>query len=149
VEGSTDNSAEEAAVQAAPSELVEKLQFAGLRPTRQRLALARLLFNGDRHVTAEMLYSEVNVGEHLVSLATVYNTINSLTSAGLLRQVSVDGSKSYYDTNVSCHHHFYYENRHELIDVPDQHLVLSKAPDAPDGYEIARVELVVRLRKKQ
>ena len=84
-----------------------------------------------------------------VSLATVYNTLNQLTDAGLLRQVSVDGTKTYFDTNVTAHHHFYLENNHELVDIPDQHLALSKLPEAPDGYEIARIDMVVRLRKKR
>ena len=79
----------------------------------------------------------------------VYNTINSLTEAGLLRQVSVDGNKSYFDTNVSTHHHFYFENDHELADIRDPRLALRKTPEAPDGYEIVRIEMIVRLRKKR
>ena len=126
------------------------LRGAGLRPTRQRVALASLLFAGcDRHVTAEALHEEAQVRKVPVSLATVYNTLNQLTDAGLLRQVSVDGTKTYFDTNVTAHHHFYLENNHELVDIPDQHLALSKLPEAPDGYEIARIDMVVRLRKKR
>jgi Fur family iron response transcriptional regulator len=125
------------------------LQRAGLRPTRQRVALADLLFSGgDRHLTAEMLHLEASQKEISVSLATVYNTINRLAYVGLLRQVSVDGSKSYFDTNVSAHHHFYVENSHELIDISDPQFALNKMPDIPDEYEIARIEVVVRLRKK-
>ena len=128
----------------------EMLQAAGLRPTRQRMALGWLLFGkGARHLTAEMLYEEATLAKVPVSLATVYNTLNQLTDAGLLRQVSVDGTKTYFDTNVSAHHHFYLENNHELVDIPDPHLVLSKMPDVPEGYEIARVDMVVRLRKKR
>lgn len=128
----------------------EMLQAVGLRPTRQRMALGWLLFGkGARHLTAEMLYEEATLAKVPVSLATVYNTLNQLTDAGLLRQVSVDGNKTYFDTNVSAHHHFYLENNHELIDIPNPHLVLQKMPDVPDGYEITRVDLVVRLRKKQ
>jgi Fur family transcriptional regulator, iron response regulator len=127
----------------------EMLRGAGLRPTRQRLTLGWLLFgNGGRHLTAEMLFEEAAAAKMHVSLATVYNTLNQLTDAGLLRQVSVDGSKTYFDTNVSAHHHFYLENRHELVDIPDPNLMLAKMPDVPEGYEIARVEMVVRLRKK-
>jgi Fur family iron response transcriptional regulator len=108
------------------------LQAAGLRPTRQRMALGWLLFGkGARHLTA------------------VYNTLNQLTDAGLLRQVSVDGTKTYFDTNVSAHHHFYLENNHELVDIPDPNLVLQKMPEVPEGYEISRVDMVVRLRKKR
>jgi Fur family iron response transcriptional regulator len=118
--------------------------------TRQRMALGWLLFGkGARHLTAEMLYEEATLAKVPVSLATVYNTLNQLTDAGLLRQVSVDGTKTYFDTNVTAHHHFYLENNHELVDIPDPHLVLSKMPDVPEGYEIARVDMVVRLRKKR
>jgi len=128
----------------------EMLQAAGLRPTRQRMALGWLLFGkGARHLTAEMLYEEATLAKVPVSLATVYNTLNQLTDAGLLRQVSVDGTKTYFDTNVTAHHHFYLENNHELVDIPDPHLVLSRMPEVPEGYEIARVDMVVRLRKKR
>jgi Fur family iron response transcriptional regulator len=128
----------------------EMLQSAGLRPTRQRMALGWLLFGkGARHLTAEMLYEEATLAKVPVSLATVYNTLNQLTDAGLLRQVSVDGTKTYFDTNVTAHHHFYLENKHELVDIPDPHLMLAKMPDVPEGYEIARVDMVVRLRKKR
>jgi Fur family iron response transcriptional regulator len=121
----------------------EMLQAAGLRPTRQRMALGWLLFGkGARHLTAEMLYEEATLAKVPVSLATVYNTLNQLTDAGLLRQVSVDGTKTYFDTNVTAHHHFYLENNHELVDIPDPHLVLSKMPDVPEGYEIARVDMI-------
>jgi Fur family iron response transcriptional regulator len=84
-----------------------------------------------------------------LSLATVYNTLNQLTDAGLLRQVSIDGTKTCFDTNVSEHQHFYLENSHELVDIPDRSLELSKMPDVPEGYEIARIDMVVRLRKKR
>jgi Fur family iron response transcriptional regulator len=126
----------------------EMLQSVGLRPTRQRMALGWLLFGkGDRHLTAEMLYEEATQAKVPVSLATVYNTLNQLTEAGLLRQVSVDGTKTYFDTNVTAHHHFYVEGNHELVDIPDPHLMLQKMPDVPEGYEIARIDMVVRLRK--
>ena len=128
----------------------EMLQSVGLRPTRQRMALGWLLFGkGDRHLTAEMLYEEATLAKVPVSLATVYNTLNQLTEAGLLRQVSVDGTKTYFDTNVTSHHHFYLEGNHELVDIPDQNLMLQQMPEVPEGYEIARVDMVVRLRKKR
>lgn len=128
----------------------EMLQSVGLRPTRQRMALGWLLFGkGARHLTAEMLYEEATIAKVPVSLATVYNTLNQLTDAGLLRQVSVDGTKTYFDTNVTAHHHFYLENNHELVDIPDPHLVLQKMPNVPEGYEISRIDMVVRLRKKR
>src|SRR4029078_2501781 len=98
----------------------EMLQAAGLRPTRQRMALRLLLVGTSaRHLTAEMLYEEATLAKVPVSLATVYNTLNQLTDAGLLRQVSVDGTKTYFDTNVSATHHFYLEHKHELVDIPD------------------------------
>jgi Fur family iron response transcriptional regulator len=128
----------------------EMLQAAGLRPTRQRVALGWLLFGkGARHLTAEMLYEEATLAKVPVSLATVYNTLNQLTDAGLLRQVSVVGSKTYFDTNVTAHHHYYLENSHELVDIPDPDLELSRMPEVPEGYEIARIDMVVRLRKKR
>jgi Fur family iron response transcriptional regulator len=125
------------------------LRSAGLRPTRQRMALGWLLFGKRaRHLTAEMLYEEATLAKVPVSLATVYNTLNQLTDTGLLRQVSVDGTKTYFDTNVTEHHHFYLEDKHELVDIPDPHPVLHKMPDVPEGYEISRIDTVVRLRKK-
>ncbi len=128
----------------------EMLQSVGLRPTRQRMALGWLLFGkGARHLTAEMLYEEATLAKVPVSLATVYNTLNQLTDSGLLRQVSVDGTKTYFDTNVTAHHHYYLENNHELVDIPDPHMVLQKMPDVPEGYEISRIDMVVRLRKKR
>lgn len=128
----------------------EMLQSVGLRPTRQRMALGWLLFGkGDRHLTAEMLYEEATHAKVPVSLATVYNTLNQLTEAGLLRQVSVDGTKTYFDTNVTSHHHYYLEGSHELVDIDDPQLMLQKMPEVPDGYEISRIDMVVRLRKKR
>ena len=128
----------------------EMLQAAGLRPTRQRMALGWLLFGkGARHLTAEMLYEEATLAKVPVSLATVYNTLNQLTDAGLLRQVSVDGTKTYFDTNTTTHHHFYVEGNHELVDIPNPNLVLQTMPEVPDGYEISRIDMVVRLRKKR
>jgi Fur family transcriptional regulator, iron response regulator len=127
-----------------------KLRAAGLYPTRQRMALGRILFaKGDRHVTAEMLYEEANDAKVPVALATVYNTLNLFTEVGLLRQVAVHGSKSYFDTNNSEHHHFSIEGQHEqLMDVPRSDVVLGKAPVRPEGYEIVRVDVVIRLRRK-
>ena len=125
------------------------LQSAGLRSTRQRRALGWLLFGeGDRHITAEMLYAEATKAKVLVSLATVYNMLHRLTEVGLLRQIAVDGSKTYFDTNVSQHHHFFVEGENSLLDIPDAGVVVGKAPIPPDGYEIARIDVVVRLRRK-
>lgn len=124
-----------------------KLRAARLRPTQQRLALARLLFAGhDRHVTAEILHEEaLNAGASL-SLATVYNTLNQFTQAGLLRQVIVDGAKIHFDTNTGDHHHFYLEGEDRLIDIPGRDVRIDGLPKAPSGTEIQRVDVVVRLK---
>ena len=119
--------------------------MSGLRPTRQRMALGWILFaKGDRHVTAEMLYEEASRAKVPVSLATVYNTLHQFTEVGLLRQVAVDGSKAYFDTNNSEHHHFFIEDQNDLMDIPSSDVVVGKAPVAPEGYEIARIDVVVR-----
>jgi Fur family iron response transcriptional regulator len=126
-----------------------KLREVGLRPTRQRMALGWILFaKGDRHITAEMLYEEASKAKVPVSLATVYNTLHQFTDVGLLRQVAVDGSKTYFDTNVSQHHHFFVEGENNLLDIPHTDVVVGKTPVPPEGYEVARVDVVVRLRKK-
>ncbi len=124
------------------------LRHVGLRPTRQRMALGWILFaKGDRHLTAEMLYEEATKAKVPVSLATVYNALHQFTDVGLLRQVAVDGSKTYFDTNVSDHHHFFVEGENALVDIPNAEVMLDKLPSAPNGYEAARVDVVVRLRK--
>ena len=130
-------------------ELRGKLRHAGLRPTRQRVALGWLLFaKGDRHVTAEKLYDEATGARVAISLATVYNTLHQFTLAGLLREIAVDGSKTYFDTNVSEHHHFLVEDSHVLFDIPGAMIEVQRLPAPPEGMEIARVDVVVRLRKK-
>nr|WP_229729235.1 Fur family transcriptional regulator [Agaricicola taiwanensis] len=125
------------------------LRKASLRPTRQRIALGRLLFSkGDRHITAEVLHEEALLARVPVSLATIYNTLNQFTDAGLLRQVAVDGAKSYFDTNTGDHHHFYLEGENRLVDIPDDSVTVDNLPSPPSGFEIARVDVVVRLRPK-
>jgi Fur family transcriptional regulator, iron response regulator len=131
------------------AEMRTKLRQVGLRPTRERLALGALLFSkGNRHVSAEMLFEEANQAKVDVSLATIYNNLNQFTQAGLLRQVAIDGSKSYFDTNNTEHNHFYIEERGELIDISPTEGVVGNAPTPPDGYEIVRIDVVVRLRRK-
>jgi Fur family transcriptional regulator, iron response regulator len=126
-----------------------KLREIGLRPTRQRLALGLMLFGkGDRHVTAEMLYEEAVKAKVPVSLATIYNTLHQFIDVGLLRQVAVDGSKTYFDTNVSQHHHFFIESENDLVDIPHAEVVVGRTPTPPEGYEVVRVDVVVRLRRK-
>jgi Fur family iron response transcriptional regulator len=131
------------------SDLRDKLRRVGLRPTRQRVSLGWLLFGkGDRHVSAEMLYEEAMRARVPVSLATVYNTLHQFTEAGLLRQLAVDGSKAYFDTNTSDHHHFFVEKDDVLMDVPGEGVSVADLPEPPEGYEIARIDVVVRLRRK-
>jgi Fur family iron response transcriptional regulator len=131
------------------SELRDKLRRVGLRPTRQRVLLGWLLFaKGDRHVTAEMLFDEAVRSRIPVSLATVYNTLHQFTVVGLLRQLAVDGSKAYFDTNPTEHHHFFIEGDAMVVDVPGEGVAVGALPEPPDGMEIASVEVIVRLRKK-
>ena len=128
------------------SGLIDRLKHAGLRPTRQRLALARLLFDkGDRHVTAEQLHGEAMAADVRVSLATVYNTLHQFTEAGFLREVVVEAGRSYFDTNIADHHHFYHENTGLLQDIPGGDVVLQALPQAPEGTAVKRIDVVIRL----
>ncbi|MGX4769189.1 Fur family transcriptional regulator Irr [Bradyrhizobium guangdongense] len=130
----------------APS--VQRLRDAGLRPTRQRVTLSQLLFaGGDRHVTAEMLHGEAAEANIRLSLATVYNTLNQFTRAGLLRRIGPDGSRSFFDTNTSVHPHFYLHGEDILIDVPDA-LVLDGMPEALPGHEISSLDIIIHIRRK-
>lgn len=129
-------------------DLRRRLRQAGLRPTRQRVGLGWLLFaKGDRHLTAEMLFEEASKARVPVSLATVYNTLHQFTEAGLLREVAVDGAKTYFDTNTGDHHHFFLEGENALVDIEHRKVEVSAIPEAPPGYEVARVDVIVRLRK--
>ena len=126
------------------------LTRAGLRPTRQRVTLAALLV-GDgqhRHVTAESLFEAAQGEAETVSLATVYNTLRAFCDAGLMQEVTVDGSRSYFDTNTHDHPHFFWEDDGTLTDAPSDQLVIAQLPDAPKGAEIASVDVVIRLRRK-
>ncbi|MEM6759673.1 MAG: Fur family transcriptional regulator Irr [Pseudomonadota bacterium] len=126
------------------------LASAGLRPTRQRMTLAALLVGDgqNRHVTAESLFESAKKQGAAVSLATVYNTLRAFCDAGLMQEVTVDGSKSYFDTNMHDHPHFYWEDEARLTDAPSDQLVIAQIPDAPEGAEIASVDVVIRLRRK-
>jgi Fur family iron response transcriptional regulator len=135
----------------ARSEVVRRLRMrlmaAGMRPTRQRVALGGLLFGkGDRHVTAEKLFEEALAADLPVSLATVYNTLHQFTDVGLLREIAVDGARVYFDTNVSEHHHFLIDGE-GLVDIPGAHVAVASLPPPPPGMKIARVDVVVRLCK--
>jgi Fur family transcriptional regulator, iron response regulator len=125
------------------------LKAGGLRPTRQRLALAELLVGDgqNRHVTAESLYALSSDAGERVSLATVYNTLRAFCEAGLMNEVVVDGSKSYFDTRTDDHPHFYWEDSHTLTDAPADELEIASLPQVPEGMELARVDVVIRLRR--
>lgn len=126
----------------------EQLRAAGLRTTRQRLVLAEILFGqGHRHVTAESLFTEAAERGARLSLATVYNCLHQFTAAGLLRMVTVDAGRAYFDTNLSPHHHFYYERSGELRDIPEAEVAVSRLPAAPPGAKIARVDVILRLEE--
>jgi Fur family transcriptional regulator, iron response regulator len=126
------------------------LRGAGLRSTQQRQVLGSLLFaNGGRHVTAATLHAEATAAGIHLSLATVYNTLNQFTDAGLLRQIGVDGSTSYFDTNPTGHHHFFVDDEDRLLDVPEPGVLIDPLPQPLPGYEIAGVDIVVHLRLKQ
>lgn len=128
------------------SQTLTRLRTAGLRPTRQRLALGRLLFDGgDRHVTAEALHEEAQGAGVSVSLATVYNTLHQFTEAGLLREVVVDSARTYFDTNTSDHHHFFVENTGSLMDIEGNRIAITGLPEAPEGTDVAGVDVIVRL----
>ncbi len=122
------------------------LRDAGLRPTRQRLGLARLLFDrGNRHITAEQLHSEAAESSLRVSLATIYNTLHQFTEAGLLREVVVEPGRSYFDTNTSDHHHFFHEETGDLRDIPGHSITVGELPSPPDGTTVNRVDIIVRI----
>jgi Fur family transcriptional regulator, iron response regulator len=135
---------------ASAHDLEAALRDVGLRPTRQRVALAQLLFlRGNRHLTAEMLYGEATQSNLQVSLATVYNTLNQFSKVGLLREIGVDGSTTYFDTRTSDHHHFFIEGAGEIRDIPTTQIRIGSVASIPDGYEISRVDLVIRLKPKR
>ena len=126
------------------------LRQAGLRPTRQRLMLGEFLFaKGGRHVTADMIYTEAAAANMPISRATVYNTLNQFTEAGLLRQIGVDGSKSFFDTNPTTHHHFFVDHEDRLLDVPAPGVLIETLPQPLPGYEVSRIDVIVHLRRKQ
>jgi len=128
--------------------IADRLRSNGLRPTRQRVALAELLLSaGPRHLTAEMLFDEARQVDVPVSLATIYNCLHQFTQAGLVREVVVDPGRSYFDTNVTEHHHFYHEGSGKLTDIPGETISLGSLPAAPDGMVIDRTEVIIRVRE--
>jgi Fur family iron response transcriptional regulator len=132
------------------TDALQRLRGAGLRPTRQRLALARLLFDAEeRHVTAETLHGEAINGGVRVSLATVYNTLHQFTEVGLLREVVVDSGRTYFDTNTRDHHHFFFEDSGDLRDIPGEDVRLAGLPEAPTGAAVSRVDVIIRVRRTE
>ena len=130
------------------TEIDKLLRDAGLRPTRQRVALGELLFgSGDRHVTAELLHAEAEKSGENVSLATVYNTLHQFRRAGLLRELAIDGSRTYFDTNTSNHNHYYLEPDGDLMDIPSDQIRVDGLPEPPEGMKISHIDVVVRLVK--
>lgn len=132
---------------------LNKIRSAGLRPTRQRLALANLIFSkGDRHISAEELHQEASKARVSVSLATIYNTLHQFTKAGLMRVIAVEGAKTWFDTNTSDHHHFYIESENRIADIPTYYHnrpIIDNLPQAPEGMEISHVDLIIRLRDRK
>jgi Fur family iron response transcriptional regulator len=129
--------------------LTAVLRMAGLRPTRQRVALAELLFSGaHRHVSAEQLHAEAHKSSVNVSLATIYNSLHQFREAGLLREVAVDAARSYFDTDTSDHHHFYLEDEQRVIDIPSSAIVIQNLPEPPSGMTVTHVDVVIRVRKQ-
>ncbi|MBB3396666.1 MULTISPECIES: iron response transcriptional regulator IrrA [unclassified Rhizobium] len=134
----------------APLTIEARLRHAGLRPTRQRVALGDLLFaKGDRHLTVEELHEEAVQAGVPVSLATVYNTLHQFTEAGMIRVLAVESAKTYFDTNISDHHHFFIEGENDVLDIPVSNLTIGNLPEPPEGLEIAHVDVVIRLRQKR
>lgn len=132
------------------ADAIQRMRAAGLRPTRQRLALARLLFgDGDRHVTAEQVHAEAQAAGIRVSLATIYNTLNQFTRSGLMREVVVEPGRSYFDTNTDDHHHFFHVASGRLEDISADRLTVPDLPAAPDGTEVERVDVIVRIRDRE
>ena len=128
--------------------VITLLQKAGLRPTRQRMGLARLLFEqGNRHVTAEDLHLEAKTEGLPVSLATIYNTLHQFTAAGLLREVIVEPGRAYFDTNTTGHHHFFFEETGEICDIPQDEISITELPQMPEGASLNRVDVVVRVNR--
>ena len=128
------------------SQVIDRLKQVGLRPTRQRMALAKLLFDaGDHHFSAEQLHGEALGARIRVSLATIYNTLHQFTKAGILREIIVSSGRSYFDTNTSDHHHFFFEDSHRLLDIDAKDITITKLPKLPEGTLLERVDVVIRV----
>ena len=131
-------------------EIIKKLRSTGLRPTKQRILIAQNLFDREKtfHFTVESLNKQINKkGKEKISLATVYNTVEAFTKAGHIKEILTSKSKSYFDTNIKSHHHFYDEDSKELTDINYNQVKLSKVPHPPKGKKIKNLEVVIRLQK--
>ena len=129
---------------------VQKLRSSNLRPTKQRLKICQFLFDREKtfHFTVETLNKKINKNRVTkVSLATIYNTVEAFTSAGYLKEILTSKNKSYYDTNIKSHHHFYDEGSKELTDIHYSQIELSKVPVPPKGKKIKNLEVVIRIQK--
>ena len=130
-------------------DILKKLRSSGLRPTKQRVEIAKFLFEREKtfHFTVENLNKILTKKSNTkIALATIYNTVHSFKAAGHLSEVEVRGNKSYFDTNVSNHHHFYDSETAELIDIDANDIVIQKIPKAPDGKKIKNVEVFINLK---
>ena len=131
------------------SQIIDSLRSVGLRPTRQRLALTKLLFEGGpRHVTAESLHREAVDANIKVSLATVYNALHQLNKAGLLREIVVEAGRSHFDTNISDHHHIFDEDTRELTDIKAGQITMAGLPEVSDEQEVSRIDVILRVKHK-
>lgn len=137
-------------IEPVKTDVTALLKKAGLRPTRQRVSLAELLFcGGNRHVSAEIVHEEAIIAKVPVSLATVYNTLHQFTEVGLLREVAIDGTKTYFDTNTCDHQHMFIEDENKVVDISSKTVNFKKMPVIPDDMELVRVDVVVRVRRKK
>ena len=132
------------------NEIINKLRGSGLRPTKQRILIAKSLFENNKtfHFTVETLDQKINKkGNKKISLATIYNTVEAFTNAGYLKEILTSKNKSHYDTNIKSHHHFYDEETKELTDIHYNQVKLSKVPMPPKGKKIKNLEVVIRIQK--
>lgn len=129
--------------------IIDKLRAAGLRPPRQRIVIASLLFREThRHVTADNLFQDIQLIDQHLSLATIYNTLHHFSEVGLLRRICTSSERVYFDTDTGNHHHFYIMEKDKIIDIPKEETLIQKLPVAPDGYEIASVDIIIHLKAK-
>lgn len=130
-------------------EISDRLKKVGLRPTRQRLNIGRLLFGAThRHITADDLFQEIQTTGEQLSLATIYNTLHHFSEVGLLRRICTGSERVYFDTDTGDHHHFYVQDEDRIVDAPAGDTIINRLPEAPEGYEITKVDVVIHLKPK-